>query len=490
MNRILSAFILITGCFTFASLSFAQTPWSLQKCINHAFEHNLQIKQSDLGNDQADIGLLSAKGAFLPSINTSGSLGYNIGMTLDPFTNEFATDAIQSNSFGVSSGLTLYNGFRNHLNLKRAEIGLELAATNLERTQNDLILLISSAYLNVLFQEEFVNIATLNLNATKRQVDRMTKLVDAGAAPASNLLDVQAQQAADYATLISNENARSIAKLNLTQLLQLSPEEASTFEIVLPSDSDMESSSLPASASQAINHALNSFPEMRAASLTLEDANVNLDLAKTGYLPRLFGSYNFGSGYSANRQIPVGDPTYDLAELGQLEDGTTVYYSGVTADGAQVIPLVPNYSEYEAISFSDQLSMNINQSIFFSLSIPVLNGFNTRSGVKQAEVGVLQSKYAQQSTKQALTQTIESAWADAIASQKNLLAQQAALSSAELAFANTKLQFESGAISALDYADSRTRLDNAKVNMLRTRYDLLFKSKILDFYQGKAITLR
>ena len=126
----------------------------------------------------------------------------------------------RSNSFGVSSGLTLYNGFRNHLNLKRAEIGLELAATNLERTQNDLILLISSAYLNVLFQEEFVNIATLNLDATKRQVDRMTKLVDAGAAPASNLLDVQAQQAADYATLISNENARSIAKLNLTQLLQ------------------------------------------------------------------------------------------------------------------------------------------------------------------------------------------------------------------------------------------------------------------------------
>ena len=109
MNRILSAFILITGCFTFASLSFAQKPWSLQKCINHAFEHNLQIKQSDLGNDQADIGLLSAKGAFLPSINTSGSLGYNIGMTLDPFTNEFATDAIQSVSYTHLTLPTIYS---------------------------------------------------------------------------------------------------------------------------------------------------------------------------------------------------------------------------------------------------------------------------------------------------------------------------------------------------------------------------------------------
>jgi outer membrane protein len=444
MNRILSAFFLTIGCFTFASFSFAQTPWSLQKCINHAFEHNLQIKQSALGNDRADIGLLSAKGAFLPSFNASGSHGYNIGRSLDPFTYDFSTSTFQSNSFGLSSGLTLYNGFRNHLNLKRAEIGLELAVTNLERTQNDLILLISSAYLNVLFQEEFVNIATLNLDATKRQVDRMTKLVDAGAAAASNLLDVKAQQAADYATLISNENARSLAKLNLTQLLQLSSEESSSFEIVLPSESDLESSSLPASASQAINHTLLSFPEMRAASLTLDDANINLDIARTGYLPRLSGSYNFGSGYSAN--VPV--------------------------------------------SFTDQLSVNRNERVFFSLSIPVFNGFSTRTSIKQAEVGVLQSKYAQLSTEQALTQTIESAWADAVASQKNLLAQKAAFASAELAFENTKLKFESGAISALDYADSRTRLDNARVNMLRTRYDLLFKSKILDFYQGKAITLR
>ena len=114
MNRILSAFFLTIGCFTFASFSFAQTPWSLQKCINHAFEHNLQIKQSALGNDRADIGLLSAKGAFLPSVNTSGSHGYNIGMTVDPFTNEFATDAIQSNSFGLSSGPVSYTHLRAH----------------------------------------------------------------------------------------------------------------------------------------------------------------------------------------------------------------------------------------------------------------------------------------------------------------------------------------------------------------------------------------
>ena len=489
MNRKLSAIFLTIGFLSYSSLYLAQTPWTLQKCINHAFEHNIQIKQSALGNENADIVMLSAKGSFLPSMNASGSHGYSIGRNIDPFTNAFATDAIQSNSFSLSSGITLYNGFRNHLNLKRAEIGLELANTNLQRTQNDLILLISSAYLNVLFQEEFINLARINLNATKRQVDRMNKLVQAGAAAESNLLDVKAQEAADYASLISSENSGSLAKLNLTQLLQLSSEEAVSFEIVIPSESELKSPTLPPSASSAIDHALRTFPEMRAASLKLDDAHLNLDIAKKLYHPRLFASYNFGSGYSANRKIPVGEPTYEMAEFGQSEDGTALYYSAITADGTQVTPLFPNYANYEAISFSDQLTININQSVFFSLSIPVFNGFSTRASVQQAEVGVLQTKYSQESTEQALTQSIESAWADAFAAQKNLLAQEAALASAKLAFANTELQFESGAISALDYADSRTRLDNARVNMLRTRYDLVFKSKILDFYQGKAITL-
>ncbi len=479
MIRFISAAIITLVVLLSGSVFAQTTAWSLQKCINHALEHNLQIKQSALNNDRAAIGFLSAKGAFLPSLNASGSHGFNIGMTIDPFTNEFATDAIKSNSFGLNSGITLYNGFKNHLNLKRAALGVDIATINLEQTKNDLALTISAAYLNVLFQEEFVTLANLNLETTKRQVDRVVKLVEAGAAPSSDLLDVQAQEASDYASLISNENARSLAKLNLVQLLQLNSEQASTFEIVRPSEDDLEVSTLPTSSSQAINHALSTFPEIRAAALSVDDAYLNLDIAKTNYLPRLFASYNFGSGYSENRV------------QGDIEPITTEF-TIMTQEGALLTAPVTDYSNvtYSTIPFADQLSDNINQSIFFSLSIPIFNGFSSRNSVQQAEVGVLQSKYAQESTSQILTQSIESAWADAIAAQKNLLAQEAALAAAELAFSNTELKFEAGAISALEYADSRTRLDNARTNSLRTRYDLVFKSKILDFYQGKTITLR
>jgi len=439
--------------FSFSFGTVAQTTWSLQSCIDHAFEHNLQIKQSELSTNRAQINHLGAIGSYLPSINASGSHGYNIGQTLDPFTNDWATDMTQSNNFGISSGITLFNGFRNHLNMRRAVLGISIADLNLDQSKNDLALSISAAYLNILFQEEFVKLAKLNLETTRRQVERVSKLVDAGASPAADLLDVKAQEASDAASLISSENARFLAKLNLVQMLQLEGDKASDFEIIAPQIGDLEVSPIPQTAQSAVSYAMTNFPQIKAAQYSVDDAELALSVAKSGRYPRISGSYNVGTGYSGNRR--------DFDDLGNL----------VT------------------IPFMDQLSANVNQSIFFSMSIPIFNGFSVQNSVEQAGVNVLQSKYAKESISQTLRTSIESAWADAKAAQKTLTAQEAALTSAELAFANTELRFEAGAVSALEYADARNRLDNARINAMRTRYDLVFKSKILDFYQGKAITL-
>tara|TARA_Y100000589_G_scaffold140640_1_gene134360 strand:- start:8702 stop:10066 length:1365 start_codon:yes stop_codon:yes gene_type:complete len=441
--------------FSFSYGTVAQITWSLQSCIDHAFKHNLQIKQSELGTNRAQINHLGAIGSYLPSINASGSHGYNIGQTLDPFTNDWATDMTQSNNFGLSSGITLFNGFRNHLNMRRAVLGISIADLNLDQSKNDLALSISAAYLNILFQEEFVKLAKLNLETTRRQVERVSKLVDAGASPAADLLDVKAQEASDAASLISSENARFLAKLNLVQILQLEGDKASDFEIIAPQIGELEVSPIPQTAQAAVSYAMTNFPQIKAAQYSVDDAELALSVAKSGQYPRISGSYNMGTGYSGNRRV--------LDDLGNPSE--------------TIIP------------FMDQLSANVNQSIFFSMSVPIFNGFSVQNSIDQAKVNVLQSKYTKESTIQALRTSVESAWADAKAAQNTLSAQEAALTSAELAFANTELRFEAGAVSALEYADARNRLDNAKINAMRTRYDLVFKSKILDFYQGKAITL-
>jgi outer membrane protein len=140
--------------------------------------------------------------------------------------------------------------------------------------------------------------------------------------------------------------------------------------------------------------------------------------------------------------------------------------------------------------FDDQLSQNFNQSVFFSMNIPIFNNFSVKSSIEQAEVSALSAQYQLEQTKQTLTTSIESAWADARAASEQAVAQEAALVAAERAFLNTEKRYEAGASTAIDYADARTLFDNARVNALRAKYDLAFKSRILDFYMGKAMTFR
>lgn len=460
----------------------AQNAWTLQRCLDHAFEHNLQIKLGELGETSATIGTQSARGAFLPNLNGNLSHGYNFGRTIDPFTNQFVeSSAIRSNSFGLSTGMVLFNGFQNHLNLRRAKLS-ELSATAArEIAENNVVLTIAGAFLNVLFQEEFVRVAEFNRQATARQVDRMRSLVNAGAAAEFDLYDVEAQLAADEATIVSTRNGLNLAKLNLVQLLQLPASETSDFECVRPSDEDLARADLPASPAAAVAYALSSFPEIRQAELQVEDAHLGLDIAKTGRYPRVFASYNFGTGYSGASRSIDGPPSLEEFVLGSL-----------VVDDSTAYDLVAQQEVYNLITtpFSDQLSQNFNQSVFFSMSVPIFNNFSVKSSIEQAEVNALRAQYQLEQTRQTLTANIESAWADARAAQENASAQEAALTAAERSFLNTEKRYEAGAATAIDYADARTLFDNARVNALRSKYDLAFKSRILEFYMGKAMTFR
>ena len=460
----------------------AQEAWSLQRCLDHAFEHNIQIQLGELGETSAAIGTQTAKGAFLPNLNGNLSHGYNFGRTIDPFTNQFVeSSAIRSNSFGLSTGMVLFNGFQNHLNLRRAKLAQESAAAQREIAENSVVLTIAGAFLNVLFQEEFVRVAEFNRQATARQVDRMRSMVAAGAAAEFDLYDVEAQLAADEANIVSTKNALGLAKLNLVQLLQLPASEADGFELVRPSDEDLQRTDLPSSPAAAVAYALGSFPEIRQAELQVEDAFIGLDIAKANRYPRLFASYNIGTGYSGASRSIDGAPSTEEFVLGSL-----------VVDDSTSYDLIAQQEVYNFITtpFDDQLSQNFNQSVFFSMNIPIFNNFSVKSSIEQAEVSALSAQYQLEQTKQTLTTSIESAWADARAASEQAVAQEAALVAAERAFLNTEKRYEAGASTAIDYADARTLFDNARVNALRAKYDLAFKSRILDFYMGKAMTFR
>lgn len=455
----------------------AQTEtWTLDRAIAHAQLNNLQVQQGQLGLTSNDVDIDEARAAFLPNLNGSASHGYNWGQRIDPFTNQFATSRIRSNSLGLGTGITLYGGMANHLRLDLAEERRIAAEHDLASTKNDVALQVASAFLSLMFAEDALEIARLNVQTTETQVERIRAFVDAGAAPEADLLDLQAQLASDQSNRTSAEGDVALAKLQLAQAMRLSPEDTENLSIDRPDLSNVGNMPALPSLDRVIESALTSFPEIQAGGSRIRQQEIGVDLAKTGGLPRLSASWSYGSGYSGASQEPVGDPELELFPIGVTETSLeTVYASALS------------YNEFQTRPFSDQIAENINQSLFFSLSVPIFNGWSVRNGVRRSEIGIEQAELQLEQVKQGLQQSVERAHRDALNAIETLAAAERSKASAGLAFENAELRFEQGASTQVDYTQARNRYDSARLQALRSKYDLVFRIAILDFYSGQGL---
>lgn len=462
-----------------AAEGIGQNTFSLNKCLEIALQNNISLNQGELVIQQNELGLTQSKANLLPSLNGSASHGYNWGQTIDPFTNQFATNRIQSNSFGLNTGVTIFNGLTLQNRIKQADLNLKISQLGLESSSNAIALAVANAYLSVLFNQELNTANLANRLASQEQVDRVILLVEAGQVPEANLYQVQAQLAQDEARVIASENAISIAKLNLIQLIQLPEDQRLNFEIESPNIENLEFN-LP-SKNTVLLHALSSFPEVRSAELSIARAELDSKIANGGRYPRLGASYNYGSGFSGANQRGVGD----LTNIGNVPIGT------VSGSNQLVLSLdeVSSYSDFEQVPFFNQVKDNVNRSLFFSLSIPIFNGLSNRTNVQMAKIGQESAKLESLNVRNQLRQTVESAFADASAAFKTYEAADYSLKAQEEAFKYAKIRYEEQVINGVDYAQARSQRDSALAEKIRSQYDYVFKLKILEFYQGKTISL-
>lgn len=462
-----------------AAEGIGQNTFSLNKCLEIALQNNISLNQGELVIQQNELGLTQSKANLLPSLNGSASHGYNWGQTIDPFTNQFATNRIQSNSFGLNTGVTIFNGLTLQNRIKQADLNLKISQLGLESSSNAIALAVANAYLSVLFNQELNTANLANRLASQEQVDRVILLVEAGQVPEANLYQVQAQLAQDEARVIASENAISIAKLNLIQLIQLPEDQRLNFEIESPNIENPEFN-LP-SKNTVLLHALSSFPEVRSAELSIVRAELDSKIANGGRYPRLGASYNYGSGFSGANQRGVGD----LTNIGNVPIGT------VSGSNQLVLSLdeVSSYSDFEQVPFFNQVKDNVNRSLFFSLSIPIFNGLSNRTNVQMAKIGQESAKLESLNVRNQLRQTVESAFADASAAFKTYEAADYSLKAQEEAFKYAKIRYEEQVINGVDYAQARSQRDSALAEKIRSQYDYVFKLKILEFYQGKTISL-
>lgn len=444
--------------------------WTLRELIDHAITNNLTVKRSTYGVESSQIGATQAKMAMLPTLNANGNYGINWGRTIDPTTNNFTENKVENSNLGASANLLLWNGFRLFYNMKQTETELEAANEDLLRARNDVVLNVITLYLNVVFNKELYSVAQYQVNSTKEQLDRTKKLSDAGSVPLADVLNLDAQLATNEVNLIQRENALNLSILQLKQALQLP---ASTLmDVELPQLNLESQLMINKTADEIFDIATMSMPEVKAAELRRKSSLYAYRSAKGGLYPRLSINASYNTIYSDQRQQFEPDGGFSERQIG--------YVQGI---GSPVVTATPTGSVYVP-TFSDQLVDNRGRSVGLSLQIPIFNGFQVRSSMQRAAVNKEIAEISFLETKNTLRQTVETAYNNAYAAIKTYQSTEKQVKARDEAFRMAKQRYNLGAVNFVDYQIAENNLYQAQSDLLRAKYDFIFRKKVLDFYQG------
>lgn len=423
--------------------TFSQKQWTLKECVDEALAKNISIQQNKLSLELQKKEVDIAKGNFLPNLSGSSSGRFGFGSFIDNVSNQrISTDNFNA-SFDLNSNMTIFNGFRNTNTYKQAQLGVESSLLDLKKIENDISLLVVNGYLNVLFAKENLNASKIQSEISKTQIEAAESRFNAGVIPKGDLLNTQATAATDAQTVIANENSLDLALLNLSQLLQVPYVgfDVANIDVGTPSANLFYKNS-----NYVYDKSVERLPEIERAKLDIENAALNIELAKGAYLPTLSVFGNMGSGFS-HRFNEIFTNDY----------------------------------------FFKQLNDNLGYSIGVSLNVPIFNRFQTKNRVSQSEINKEISETRLESEKLNLKQTIEQSFLDVKTALKTFEASKISLEAQKEAFKNAQESYNFGAMTQFDFDQIRARLVNAEAALIRSKYDYVFKTKVLQFYAGDLI---
>ena len=195
----------IIGLAILLLTSFQARPqkiWTLEDCINYALENNLDIQKQIQLVESNKASLTQSALNLLPNLNANGTNYWNFGQTIDQYTNTFATTTVRSNNFYLSSNVVLFNGLQKLNTVKQNKIMVLASQYDLDVLKNSISLSVAGYYLDILFNSELLDVANEQLSISKQQVDRIQKMVEAGSSARGDLLNIQAQKAAEELTQV------------------------------------------------------------------------------------------------------------------------------------------------------------------------------------------------------------------------------------------------------------------------------------------------
>lgn len=464
---------IIVSLFFLSSLAVkSQTEWDLQTCINYALNHNISLKQSSLNNEISKNNSNQSKAAVLPSVNLAATHVYNFGQTIDRFTNTFANTQVLSQNFYVSSNVLLWSGLSQYNNIKANEYNYLSGVEKLKQQQNDLSLNIANAYIGVIFSEELLKISENQYAISQEQLERTIKLVNAGSSAKSVEYDMKAQLASDLVNVTTSKNNYNLSILSLQQLMNF--DTVAIFKIARPEINMQDAVLLENDVQNVYETSLKNQPSIKSGEYSILSAERYLAASRGKVSPTLSFNASMGTGTSGLAKDILGYNYVGVQPTGFTSSGDTVY--------SPVTELITRKKP-----FSEQFKNNVNKSLGFTLSIPLFNGLQTSTSIKNAKINAFNAKLSQDLTKQNLFKNIAQAHANAKAALNKYMATKSSVDAANESFKYAQQKFNAGVISSFDFSSAKNRLFAAESNLLQAKYDYVFKLKVLDYYQGKPL---
>ncbi|MAD59327.1 MAG: hypothetical protein CMB81_03240 [Flammeovirgaceae bacterium] len=454
----------------------------LQQCIEIALENNLQLKRSLLNYEIQKVGHIQSKLQQTPSLNIFSNYGNNWGRSVDPTTNTFLSTTSNFSGIGASSNITLFSGFSVRNSIKQSKSLLEKSVFDLENTKNNVMLSVVSQYLSIMLVMDRLENARYQYQSTREQLSRTIKLVEAGSIAVTNKLNLEAQLAGDELAVIQQENGYRLSILQLKQILLLENNEDISIE--RPVVELNPSTVVDSNPNEIYDVAISLLPEIKSAEKSAESSLYNLKISKGGRYPTISASSSFNSNYSsyANRQR-------DFYDGFSMQPTTIGYLTSNPLETVSSMSLVPNVvgSDKDFTVF-EQWKDYLSKSLSFSISIPIFNRYTTSGNIKRAKLNKELSDINLIEAKNQVRQTIETSYNDALAASKSYSATVKQVRALEESFRIIQSQYDLGSINFTEYQISNNNLVRAKNDMLSSKYDYIFKLKVLDFYQGKELT--
>lgn len=414
-----------------ATAQEASKTWTLQECLDYAYQNNIQVRQSRNNQLSGIEDTKQAKAALFPSL---------VASTTQSYTNYPSSEVTDNNSYtgtyGITAGMTIFEGGKLRTEVKRQKVQNQMDALSVEESVNDIRIAIVQAYMQCLYAADAVRINRSTAEASKAQRDRAAEMLRTGSISRVDFAQLQSQYSSDEYQIVVAGSTLDNYKLQLKQLLELDIMEEMNPAVPGVKEENVLKALPP--KNEVYETALKVMPQIRRGELGIEAAKLEEKSARAGFFPSISLSASVGTGHMSNNDFESGS----------------------------------------------QIWNRFNENVGLTLNIPIFSNRKNRTAVNKAKIALNDSYLEWTSLQKELLRNVESAYLDAVSAQAQYLSAREKEKYARESYELTSEQFRVGVKNTVELITAQNEYSAAQQQVLQAKYLTLLSIELLNIYQG------